>query len=82
MPTPQNVVDQMLRLANVTKDVVVYDLACGDGRLVITAVKQFGARRGFGVDIDPERIAESNANAKAAGVTDRVKLRRTRPLPN
>ena len=74
VPTPQHVVDEMLKLANVTKDDVVYDLGCGDGRLVITAVKKFGARRGFGVDIDPERIAESNANAKAAGVTDRVKF--------
>ena len=74
VPTPQNVVDEMLRLANVTKDDVVYDLGCGDGRLVITAVKNFGARRGFGVDIDPERIADSNTNAKAAGVTDRVKF--------
>ena len=72
VPTPQNVVDEMLKLANVTKDDVVYDLGSGDGRLVITAVKKFGAKRGFGVDIDPERIAESNANAKAAGVTDRV----------
>jgi SAM-dependent methyltransferase len=72
VPTPQNVVDEMLTLANVTKDDVVYDLGCGDGRLVITAVKKFGARRAFGVDIDPQRIEESNANAKAAGVTDRV----------
>ena len=72
VPTPQNVVDEMLTLANVTKDDVVYDLGCGDGRLVITAVKKFGAKRGFGVDIDPQRIEESNANAKAAGVTDRV----------
>ena len=74
VPTPQNVVDEMLKLANVTKDDVVYDLGCGDGRLVITAVQKFGARRGFGVDIDPQRIAESNANAKTAGVTDRVKF--------
>lgn len=72
VPTPQNVVDEMLTLANVNKDDVVYDLGCGDGRLVITAVKKFGAKRGFGVDIDPQRIEESNANAKAAGVTDRV----------
>ena len=72
VPTPQNVVDEMLRLANVTKNDVVYDLGCGDGRLVITAVKNFGAKRGFGVDIDPQRIQDSNANAKAAGVTDRV----------
>ena len=74
VPTPQNVVDEMLTLANVTKNDVVYDLGSGDGRLVITAVKKFGAKRGFGVDIDPERIAESNANAKEAGVTDRVKF--------
>jgi SAM-dependent methyltransferase len=72
VPTPQNVVNEMLTLANVTKNDVVYDLGCGDGRLVITAVNKFGAIRGFGVDIDPQRIAESNANAKAAGVTDRV----------
>lgn len=74
VPTPQNVVDEMLTLANVTKNDVVYDLGCGDGRLVITAVKKFGARRGFGVDIDPQRIADSNANAKAADVTDRVQF--------
>ena len=72
VPTPQNVVDEMLTLANVTTNDVVYDLGCGDGRLVITAVKKFGAKRGFGVDIDPQRIAESNENAKTAGVTDRV----------
>lgn len=74
VPTPQNVVDEMLKLANVTKDDVVYDLGSGDGRLVITAVKKFGARRGFGVDIDPDRVAESNVNAKTAGVTDRVQF--------
>jgi SAM-dependent methyltransferase len=72
VPTPQAVVDEMLKLANVTKGDVVYDLGSGDGRLVITAVKKFGAKRGFGVDIDPERIKESNENAKVAGVTDRV----------
>ncbi len=72
VPTPQTLVDEMLKLANVTKDDVVYDLGCGDGRLVITAVQKFGARRGVGVDIDPQRIKESNENAKAAGVTDRT----------
>ena len=72
VPTPQAVVDEMLKLANVTKGDVVYDLGCGDGRLVITAVQKFGARRGVGVDIDPQRIKESNDNAKAAGVTDRT----------
>ena len=72
VPTPQVVVDEMLKLANVTKGDVVYDLGCGDGRLVITAVQKFGAARGVGVDIDPQRIKESNDNAKAAGVTDRT----------
>jgi SAM-dependent methyltransferase len=75
VPTPQEVVDRMLEMANVGKSDVVYDLGCGDGRLVITAVKKFGARRGVGVDIDPERIRESNENARAAGVTDRVEFR-------
>jgi predicted RNA methylase len=76
VPTPQNVVDEMLTLANVTKDDAVYDLGSGDGRLVITAVKKFGAKRGFGVDIDPDRAAESNVNAKTTGVTDRVRNQR------
>ena len=67
VPTPQDVVDRMLSLANVTGADVVYDLGCGDGRIVITAAKTFGAR-GVGVDIDPDRIKESQANAKAAGV--------------
>ena len=74
VPTPQEVVDEMLRMANVGKDDVVYDLGCGDGRLVITAVKKFGAKRGVGVDIDPQRIKESNENAQAAGVNDRTKF--------
>jgi SAM-dependent methyltransferase len=73
VPTPDPVVTGMLKLANVTKDDIVYDLGCGDGKIVIAAAKQFGAR-GVGIDIDPQRINESNANAKAAGVTDRVKF--------
>src|SRR6185369_13915278 len=73
VPTPQSVVDAMLKLAKVTKDDVVYDLGCGDGRIVITAAKQFGAR-GVGIDIDPKRIKEASANAKAAGVADRVRF--------
>lgn len=73
VPTPQTVVDEMLNLAAVTKNDVVYDLGCGDGRIVITAAKKHGAR-GVGVDIDPDRINEANANAKAAGVSDRVKF--------
>lgn len=74
VPTPQDVVERMLELAAVTKDDVVYDLGCGDGRLVITAAKKYGAR-GVGLDIDPERIAESQANAKAAGVEHLVTFR-------
>ena len=71
VPTPQDVVLRMLELAGVTKDDVVYDLGCGDGRIVITAAQQFGAR-GVGIDFDPERIAEANANAERAGVQDIV----------
>lgn len=67
VPTPQDVVDRMLLLAGVTKSDVVIDLGCGDGRIPVTAAKKYGAR-GLGVDIDPQRIAEANANAKAAGV--------------
>lgn len=73
VPTPEEVVEKMLELANVGKDDVVYDLGCGDGRIVITAAKKYGAR-GVGVDIDPERIKESNENAQKAGVADRVKF--------
>jgi len=73
VPTPQMVVDAMLKLAAVTKNDVVYDLGCGDGRIVITAAKNYGAR-GVGIDIDPERIKEANANAQKAGVSDRVKF--------
>jgi precorrin-6B methylase 2 len=71
VPTPQDVVDRMLKLAGVTKNDVVLDLGCGDGRIPITAATTYGAR-GIGVDIDPQRIAEANANAKAAGVTQLV----------
>lgn len=74
VPTPQDVVEGMLQLANVGPADVVYDLGCGDGRLVITAAKQFGAR-GVGIDIDPQRIKESQANARKAKVTDRVIFR-------
>ena len=67
VPTPQDVVDRMLTLAGVQKNDFVVDLGCGDGRIPVTAAKKYGAR-GLGVDIDPVRIAEANANAKAAGV--------------
>jgi SAM-dependent methyltransferase len=74
VPTPQTVVDAMLALAKVKRGEMVYDLGCGDGRVVVTAARDFGAR-GIGVDIDPERIAESIENAKEAGVTGRVQFR-------
>jgi hypothetical protein len=73
VPTPHTVVDEMLRLTAVTKDDIVYDLGCGDGRLVISAAKRFGAR-GVGIDIDPQRINESRNNARQAGVADRVRF--------
>lgn len=74
VPTPQDVVERMLALAGVTKNDYVIDLGCGDGRIPVTAAKKYGARA-FGVDIDPARIAEANANAKAAGVTQLVEFR-------
>jgi tRNA G37 N-methylase Trm5 len=73
VPTPQEVVDAMLKLAKVTKNDVVYDLGSGDGRIPITAAKTYGAR-GVGIDIDPVRIKEANENLRAAGVGDRVKF--------
>jgi SAM-dependent methyltransferase len=73
VPTPQEVVDEMLKLAGVKAGDVVYDLGCGDGRIVITAAQRYGAR-GIGIDIDPQRIKEATANAQKAGVTDRVKF--------
>ena len=73
VPTPQDVVDEMLRMASVGKGDVVYDLGSGDGRIVITAAKRFGAR-GVGIDIDPRRVEESNRFARTAGVADRVRF--------
>lgn len=73
VPTPQETVDEMLRLAQVSRDDLVYDLGSGDGRIVITAAKKHGAR-GVGIDIDPTRIEEANENARTAGVTDKVKF--------
>jgi hypothetical protein len=71
VPTPQDVVERMLEIAKVGPADYVIDLGSGDGRIVITAAKKFGAR-GFGVDLNPVRIRESNENARRAGVTDRV----------
>ena len=71
--TPQPVVDAMLRIADVGPNDVVYDLGCGDGRIVISAASNFGAR-GVGVDLDPRRIEEANAAARSAGVSGRVRF--------
>jgi SAM-dependent methyltransferase len=73
VPTPQDVVDRMLSLANISEQDVVYDLGSGDGRIVITAAERYGAH-GVGVDIDPQRIAESTANAERAGVSELVRF--------
>jgi SAM-dependent methyltransferase len=73
VPTPNEVVDKMLELAKVTAKDIVYDLGCGDGRIVITAAQKYGVRA-VGIDIDPQRIKEAMANAKAAKVTDKVKF--------
>lgn len=69
VPTPMPVVDAMLDLAKVTKSDVVYDLGCGDGRIVVRAATRFGCR-GVGVDLNPERVKEAKANASRANVTE------------
>jgi cyclopropane fatty-acyl-phospholipid synthase-like methyltransferase len=71
VPTPEAVVDAMLKMAKVRKGDVLYDLGSGDGRIPIRAAKQYGVKA-TGIDIDPVRIAEANANARAAGVTHLV----------
>ena len=73
VPTDEPVVAAMLRFAAVTSSDVVYDLGCGDGRIVIAAARHYGAR-GIGVDIDPARIAECRENAAKARVGDRVRF--------
>ena len=72
VPTRQSVVDAMLSVAKVKAGDVVYDLGCGDGRIVVSAAK-LGARA-VGIDIDPQRVAEANQNVERAGVGDRVKI--------
>ena len=74
VPTPQPVVDDMLRLAEVRRGDVLYDLGSGDGRIPVTAAKKFGVRA-VGIDIDPERIAQARRNARASGVAELVQFR-------
>jgi SAM-dependent methyltransferase len=73
VPTPQPVVDAMLDLAKVTASDVVYDLGSGDGRIVITAAKKYGAR-GVGIEMDPALVRKSSESASAAGVGGRVRF--------
>jgi predicted O-methyltransferase YrrM len=73
VPTPQEVVDAMLKLAKVSANDVVYDLGSGDGRVPITAARTYKAR-GVGIDIDPQRIREAQENLKTAGVGDMVRF--------
>ncbi len=73
VPTPQVVVDEMLRMAKVSGKDVLYDLGSGDGRIPITAAKRFGTR-GVGIDLNPVRVEEANANAAKEKVTDKVKF--------
>jgi ribosomal protein L11 methylase PrmA len=75
VPTPQEVVDKMLEMAKVGKGDVLYDLGSGDGRIPVTAAKRFGIRA-VGIDIDPQRIAEANENARKNGVTNLVQFKR------
>jgi SAM-dependent methyltransferase len=73
VPTPQPIVDKMLEIASVGPNDVLYDLGCGDGRIVVTAAREKGAR-GVGIDINPQRIREAQENAKQAGVESKAKF--------
>jgi len=74
VPSPNDVVAGMLKLANVRSGDVVYDLGCGDGRIVVAAARRAKGVRAVGIDIDPQRIAEAEANARRAGVADRTRF--------
>ena len=74
VPTPQDVVEAMLKVAKVGKGDVLYDLGSGDGRIPITAAQKHGIARGVGIDINPERIKEANENLAKARVGDRVRF--------
>jgi uncharacterized protein (TIGR03000 family) len=72
VPTPDDIVDKMCEMAKVTKDDVVHDYGCGDAVMLIRAVKQFGAKKGFGNDIDPKMVAQAHEKVKAAGLEDKI----------
>jgi SAM-dependent methyltransferase len=73
VPTPQPVVERMLEVAKIKKTDLLYDLGCGDGRIVVTAAKKYGVKA-IGYDIDPTRVAEARENVKKNGVEDLVKI--------
>jgi uncharacterized protein (TIGR03000 family) len=75
VPTPNDVIEEMRRMAKVGKSDVVYDLGCGDARMLIIAVKDFGAKRGVGIELDPKMVQESKRNVKKAGLEDRIAIR-------
>jgi len=75
VPTQPEVADAMMKLAGVGKDDVVYDLGCGDGTLVITAVKKFNAKHGVGIDLKEDKVQVAKVNAKKAGVENKVEFR-------
>jgi trans-aconitate methyltransferase len=74
VPTPPEVVEAMLKMANVQKSDIVYDLGSGDGRIPIAAVQKYGVSKAIGIDIDPQRIKEANENAQKANVTKQVQF--------
>jgi len=80
VPTPRTVIEEMCKLAKITKDDVVYDIGCGDGRMVIHAVKKYGAKKGVGIEINESRYKKCLANAKKEGVEDKVKFINTDAL--
>jgi uncharacterized protein (TIGR03000 family) len=75
VPTPKDIVIEMGKLAKIGKDDIVYDLGCGDGIMIITAVKEMGAKKGVGIDIDPKKVAESKENAEKEGIKDKIEIR-------
>ncbi len=76
VPTPPDIAKKMGEMAKIKENDIVYDLGCGDGIMLITALKEFRAKKGVGVDIDPKRITEATQAAKEAGVTNRIELRK------
>ena len=74
VPTPEDIADAMIKLAGISAQDVVYEPGCGDARITIAAVKA-GARKGVGIDIDPERVADSRAKVKAAGLENKIEIR-------